>query len=103
MCLGVPMRLVAIDGIAGQTEAGELVDLSLLPDSRPGDWVLTFLGAGREVLTPDQAEKIIAALDGLAALMAGGSLGDAFADLDTRTPNLPSHLQAALDAGRSLG
>jgi hydrogenase expression/formation protein HypC len=35
--------------------------------------------------------------------MAGGGLGDAFADLDDRTPRLPPHLQAALDAGHSHG
>ena len=42
-------------------------------------------------------------LAGLAALMQGGGLGDAFADLDARAPSLPPHLQAALDAGRSTG
>lgn len=102
MCLGVPMLLTSIDGIAGRTEAGELIDLSLLPDARPGDWVLNFLGAGREILSEDQAMKIRAALDGLACLMAGGALGDAFADLD-RPPALPPHLQAALDAGLATG
>jgi hydrogenase expression/formation protein HypC len=101
--MGVPMRLVAVEGIVGLTETGEAVDLSLLSDAVPGDWVLNFLGTGRELLTADQAEKITAALAGLASLMAGGGLGDAFADLDDRTPRLPPHLQAALDAGRSLG
>ena len=35
--------------------------------------------------------------------MAGGDPGDAFADLDTRTPQLPPHRQAALNAGQSTG
>jgi len=103
MCMGVPMRLVSVAGIVGRAEGGELVDLSLLPDARPGDWVLNFLGTGREVLSEDQAGKITAALGGLAALMAGGTLGDAFADLDNRVPPLPPHLQAALDAGLATG
>jgi hydrogenase expression/formation protein HypC len=102
MCLGIPQRLTAITGIAGHTDQG-LVDLSLLPDARPGDWVLNFLGTGREILTEDQAQKITAALAGLSALMQGGDLGDAFADLDARTPSLPPHLQAALDAGLATG
>lgn len=104
MCLGIPMQLVAVDGIRGEgIVAGRtvLVDLSLTPEARPGDWVLAFLGAAREVLSADQAQKILAALGGLASLMAGGDLGAAFADLESRPPQLPPHLQAALDAGKT--
>lgn len=92
MCVGVPMRLVAIDGIAGQALDGdraELVDLSLVPEARPGDWVLNFLGTAHAILPEDEALKIRAALQALAALMAGGPLGDAFADQDARARQLP--------------
>ena len=106
MCIGEPMQIIAVDGIAARardcaTEA--LVDLSLTPEARPGDWVLTFLGAAREVIGAEEARKIMAALAGLRAVMAGGDAGDAFADLEARTPTLPPHLQAALDAGRRQG
>lgn len=106
MCLGVPMQLLSIDGIAGQAcdEAQvQLVDLSLTPDARPGDWVLVFLGTAREVMAEAEALAVRRALGGLRALMAGGDLGDAFADLDARPPTLPPHLQAALDAGHAKG
>ena len=106
MCVGLPLQVTAIDGIAAQATNGdhhELIDLSLTPDATVGDWLLTFLGASREIITADEAQKITAALDGLRAVMAGDSLGDAFADLETRGPQLPSHLQAALDAGHSTG
>ncbi len=106
MCLGVPMQLRAIDGIVGRADdrgAEALVDLSLVPDALPGDWVLVFLGAARSRLEAGEAAKISAALAGLASLMAGGGLGDAFADLEARTPALPPHLQAALDAGLATG
>lgn len=103
MCLGVPMQIASVTGIAGQMADGTLVDLSLTPEAGPDDWVLVFLGAAREVLTPETAAQIAAALDGLRSLMAGGGLGDAFADLDNRTPSLPPHLQAALDAGQPTG
>lgn len=102
MCLGIPMQLFEVDGIAGRVSHGsrqELVDLSLTPDAVVGDWVLTFLGAAREIISADEAAKILAALEGLSAVMNGGSAGSAFADLDEREPSLPSHLQAALDAG----
>lgn len=104
MCVGIPVQLIAVEGIRGEViEDGHpgLVDLSLTPEAQPGDWVLAFLGAAREVLTPEAAAQISAALDGLRSLMAGGDLGDAFADLEARSPQLPPHLQAALDAGKT--
>ncbi|MGH1416981.1 MAG: HypC/HybG/HupF family hydrogenase formation chaperone [Pelagimonas sp.] len=106
MCVGVPMQITAIDGIAATTTDGrhiEVIDLSLTPDAKEGDWILTFLGASREVITLDEAKKIVAALDGLRSLMQGGELGDAFADLEEKGPQLPAHLQAALDAGQTTG
>jgi hydrogenase expression/formation protein HypC len=103
MCVGDPMRLASLTGIAGTTEEGEVIDLSLTPDAKPGDWLLVFLGTAREVLAEDEALKIRAALTGLRALMQGGDLGTAFADLEARTPALPPHLQAALDAGQTTG
>ncbi|MDZ4137170.1 MAG: HypC/HybG/HupF family hydrogenase formation chaperone [Paracoccaceae bacterium] len=106
MCMGVPVRLISVDGIAGMAEGPQgidLIDLSLCPEAVAGDWLLNFLGAARGVITADEAEKITAALQGLRDLMDGGDLGAAFADLDGRTPSLPPHLQAALDAGRSHG
>lgn len=106
MCVGVPMQLLAVTGIVGQALDGdrpETVDLSLVPGARPGDWVLNFLGTAHAILPEDDALKIRAALQGLAALMQGGVLGDAFADLEGRPPQLPPHLQAALDAGLAKG
>jgi hydrogenase expression/formation protein HypC len=104
MCVGVPMQITTITGIAATVrECADLIDLSLTPEAQVGDWVLTFLGAAREVITADEAAKINAALDGLRALMLGDDLGDAFADLDARSPQLPPHLQTAFDAGQSTG
>ncbi|ARE40683.1 Hydrogenase maturation protein HupF/HypC/HoxL [Rhodovulum sp. P5] len=106
MCLGLPMRIESVDGIAARATDGEgemVIDLSLTPDAKPGDWVLTFLGAAREVIEAEEAQKIRAALRGLQSVMSGGAIGDAFADLDNREPTLPPHLQAALDAGQSQG
>lgn len=107
MCLGIPMRLSAVDGIAGHGQDAEgqsaLIDLSLTPDAQPGQWVLVFLGTAHEILLPEAAAQISAALAGLRALMAGGTLGDAFADLEAREPTLPPHLQAALAAGQRTG
>ncbi|SMX30680.1 HypC/HybG/HupF family hydrogenase formation chaperone [Actibacterium lipolyticum] len=104
MCVGIPMQITAINGIAAHALDGQettLIDLSLTPDAQVGDWILTFLGSAREVISADQAAKIAAALDGLRALMAGGDLGAAFADLEETGPQLPPHLQAAADQGKT--
>ncbi|MGL4279675.1 MAG: HypC/HybG/HupF family hydrogenase formation chaperone [Albidovulum sp.] len=106
MCVGIPMRILAVDGIAATATDGRdvtRIDLSLVGEVPVGAWVLTFLGTAHEVIDETQAALIAAALDGLRAVMAGGDAGDAFADLDARTPELPPHLQAALDAGHSQG
>lgn len=104
MCLGVPMQVVSVDGIAAQcfTDGrAQTVDLSLTGPVEPGTHVLVFLGAAREVLTPEAAEKITRALAGLESLMTGGGVGDAFADLEARAPALPPHLEEARKAGRT--
>ncbi|MDJ1007430.1 MAG: HypC/HybG/HupF family hydrogenase formation chaperone [Paracoccaceae bacterium] len=98
MCVGVPMEILSADGLVATASDGvrtETIDLSLVGPQPRGSWVLTLLGAAREVLDADEAAKITAALDGLRALMTGGSLGDAFADLEAAGPRLPPHLEAA--------
>lgn len=104
MCVGIPMRILSVDGISARATDGDeetLVDLSLTGPVNPGQWVLTFLGAAREVIDADEAAKITAALNGLKSLMQGGDLGNAFADLEARTPQLPPHLQAAAAKGET--
>lgn len=107
MCVGLPMQVLSVDGVAARADdRGEerLVDLSLTGPVAPGTWVLTHLDAAREVIEEDEARLILAALDDLRAVMAGAApAGDAFADIEARGPQLPPHLQAALDAGRSTG
>lgn len=106
MCVGVPMQIIAIDGIAATASDGQetqVIDLSLTPEAQVSDWILTFLGSAYEVLSAEQAAKISAALDGLRAVMQGGDAGSAFDDIEQRGPQLPAHLKAALDAGRTTG
>lgn len=104
MCIGMPVRILSADGtnaLAEEDGREVPIDLSLVGPQPPGTWVLNFLGAAREVLDPDEAQKIRAAVEGLRAVMAGGDAGDAFADLEETGPRLPPHLQAALDAGKT--
>ncbi|MBL4557473.1 MAG: HypC/HybG/HupF family hydrogenase formation chaperone [Rhodobacteraceae bacterium] len=105
MCVGVPMRIAAIDGIAARAEDGDreaLIDLSLTPAARVGDWVLTHLGTAREVIARARRRRSRRAA-GAGRGDGRRDPGDAFADIEARGPTLPPHLQAALDAGRAEG
>ncbi|CAO3427044.1 HypC/HybG/HupF family hydrogenase formation chaperone [Azospirillum doebereinerae] len=107
MCIGIPLRILAVDGIAATCGDGSgttsVIDLSLLPEAQPGDWVLTFLGAARRRLDPDEATLLRDALSAMDAALRGERDDDAFADLTGRPPTLPPHLEAARAAGRSEG
>lgn len=105
MCVGIPMQVLSVDGIAARATDGReeaLIDLSLTGPVPVGGWVLTFLGAARDVVSAEEAAQISSALDGLRSLMQGGELGAAFADLDAREPSLPPHLQAAHKVGKPV-
>lgn len=105
MCVGIPMQVIAVEGIAARATDGheeQLIDLSLIGPVTPGTWLLTFLGTAQAVIGADEAARIAAALDSLRSIMAGGDAGDAFADLEATGPRLPPHLQAAFDAGETI-
>ena len=97
MCIGLPMQVVTVDGpVAVCARRGERrsLDTSLVEALAPGDWILSFRGAVLRTLTAEEAAQTDAALDALAAVLAGDAVSDdAFADLVNRTPTLPPHLR----------
>jgi hydrogenase assembly chaperone HypC/HupF len=99
MCLGIPMQVVEAegDGAAWCTgrEGRALIDMALVGPQPPGTWLLTFVGAAREVMDAEAAARTDAALDALAAVLQGDSslIDHAFADLVSREPQLPEHLR----------
>ncbi|MBB6252120.1 HypC/HybG/HupF family hydrogenase formation chaperone [Nitrospirillum iridis] len=97
MCVGVPMQVVEVgSGHARCRSGAELhdIDTSLVGDVAPGTWLMTFLGAAREVMSAEAAQRSLAALAALEAVMRGepADLDAAFADLIGREPQLPAHL-----------
>lgn len=97
MCIGVPMQVMAIDGFTASCAARDgvhAIDMSLASHAQPGDWVMVFLGAAREVISPEVAGATLDALDALELAMRGEtSLDHLFADLVGREPELPEHLR----------
>lgn len=98
MCIGVPMRVSELHGDRAAwcigREGRRLIDLALVGPQPAGTWLLTFAGAGREVLAAETAAAIDLALDALEAAIEGdaGRIEAGFADLLAREPALPPHL-----------
>lgn len=60
MCLGIPMRIIAIDGDTARCEAGGIeraVSLFMLRDEPPriGDFVLVHVGCAIQTVRPEAA------------------------------------------------
>ena len=97
MCVGLPMRVIEVDGGMALCERrGERarLDAMLLADVAPGDFVLAFQGRALRVLDAAEAAQTDDALDALDAVMRGDAdAGGHFADLVGREPELPPHLR----------
>ncbi len=90
----------------------ERMDTMLTGPLAPGQWVLGFLGAVREVIDAERAAQIGDALTGLESLLSATGAGaeqasidvlvsSHFADLVNREPQLPDFLRPALEASIS--
>lgn len=98
MCLGIPMRVISVDGMSAVC-AGRgdriTVDTLLTGPLAPGQWVMTFLGAAREIIDETTADQVNRALDALDQMLAGGEVDmeTHFGDLIHREPQLPDFLR----------
>ncbi len=98
MCVGIPMQVIEAYETAALCEGRngrQMINTMLLGRVEPGQWIMTFLDAGREIIDAEQAALVDAALDGLQAVAAGGevNLDHFFADLVDREPALPEFLR----------
>lgn len=65
MCLGIPMKLVEIDGDTGIVESGGLrksAKLSFVKGVKKGDYLLIHAGFAMERVKPKEAAKTLRAL-----------------------------------------
>jgi hypothetical protein len=74
------------EGELGSERRRERLNILWLGDVVPGEWVYAVLGQARERLTPERAEEIRRALEGVQAALAGETQLDAyFPDLTAKT------------------
>ena len=97
MCLGIPMRVGEVEGVFAWCEGRNgrcRINIMLLGEVVPGQWLLTFLDSAREMIDAERAAMVNAALDALEVVAGGGNDFDAcFADLIDREPQLPEFLR----------
>jgi hydrogenase expression/formation protein HypC len=61
MCLALPSRIISIDGHVALTDRDGLkmeVDVSLLPEAKPGDEIIVHVGVGLAIVEPEDADFI---------------------------------------------
>ena len=62
MCVGIPLQIVTLNSpftaLCRGAQGEETIDLSLVGPQPPGTWLMTFLGAAREVIDADTAAQI---------------------------------------------
>jgi hydrogenase expression/formation protein HypC len=101
MCLALPMQVVSATGhqaVCRGRNGLERVDTLITGPLAPGQWVLCFLGAAREIVDAERARLVGAALDALEAIGTGRGdltalMDSHFADLVGREPQLPDFLR----------
>lgn len=72
MCLAVPGRVVAVNGMMGAVEIGGVkreVSFALIDEPKIGDYVLVHVGSAIAAIDEEEALKTIAVFEELAAKM----------------------------------
>lgn len=99
MCLAIPMQVLRPEANGAwclDRDGSEVwVDTVLTGPVEVGQWLLSFLGAAREIVSAQEAAQVEAALQALEGVLAGdlSAIESAFADLIDREPTLPDFLK----------
>ena len=105
MCLGIPMQVITAEGhsaVCRGRNGLERIDTLMPGPLEAGQWVLTSLGAAREVIDATRAAQVESALDALSAVLSGAGdvsalIDHHFADLVNREPQLPEFLRPKME------
>jgi hydrogenase expression/formation protein HypC len=68
MCLGIPAKVVALDGDTATAEVSGVrrsISVALCPEARLDDWVLVHVGFALATIDEDEAEKTLALIQEL--------------------------------------
>lgn len=107
MCLAIPLQVIRMEGstaLCAGRNGVERVDTLITGPLQPGQWILSFLGAAREVIDAERAAQVAEALTALQSIMDGDAgvealIRSGFADLVEREPQLPEFLKPLVTQG----
>lgn len=107
MCLAIPLQVIRMEGstaLCAGRNGVERVDTLITGPLQPGQWILSFLGAAREVIDAERAAQVAEALAALQSIMDGDAgvealIRSGFADLVEREPQLPEFLKPLVTQG----
>lgn len=107
MCLAIPLQVIRMEGSTALCQGRngvERIDTLITGKLEPGQWILSFLGAAREVIDAERAAQVEDALTALESILHGNGSIEAlihagFADLIEREPQLPEFLRPNLTQG----
>ena len=71
MCLAVPVKLIAIDGIEAEVDIGGVgrrVSIVLTPEAKVGDYVLLHTGYAISVVDEEEAQETLRLFEQIASL-----------------------------------
>ena len=70
MCLGIPMRIISVEGDCAKVEAGGVsrkASLQLVDDASPGDYVIVHAGFAIEKIDEEEAKRTIELIEEIAS------------------------------------
>ena len=68
MCLGIPMKVIKIEGQFARVKSGGLirqVNIQMLPRVRPGDYVIVHAGFAIQTIDETAAWQTLSLIDGI--------------------------------------
>ena len=66
MCLAVPARIISTEGTCALVEMNGVrkeIDISLVPDVGPDDWVIVHVGFALQKIDPDKATQTLKSME----------------------------------------
>jgi hydrogenase expression/formation protein HypC len=74
MCIGIPVRIIEAGehmALCEGPNGHEHLNMMLIGPQPEGTWLLGYLGSARQVLSEEEAEQILQAVEDIGAMMRG--------------------------------
>ena len=59
MCLATPVQIKKIEGTKAEIKGGKIIDISLIPDAKSGDYILAHADLAVNIIPASEAKDIL--------------------------------------------